>query len=99
MPPHNSYVHILMTTGVFGLAAAMLFLFRILADGWRVIWSGKGKPQELASFLAVTMLLVMCMFETDVFLQVRPGAFIFWIAAGYLSAYLSEREKCKDTLV
>ena len=90
MPPHNTYIYVLITTGIFGFSAMMLFLLRILADGGRIIWTGYAKPQVLVPLLSVIMLLVMCLFETEVFLQVRVGALIFWIAVGYLSAYLSE---------
>ena len=90
---HNGYLHVLMTTGVFGLAAVMLFLMRLLADGWTILWSGKVKAQGLIPFLSVIMLLVMCLFESDIFLQASPGSFLFWTAAGYLSACLTEKRE------
>ena len=92
---HNAYLHVLVTTGVFGFAAVMLFLIRFLADSWKFIWSGKVKEKGVVPFLAVTMLLVMCLFETDVFLKATPGSFVFWTVFGYMSTSLIDREKGK----
>ena len=95
---HNAYLHVLVTTGIFGLAALMIFLVRFLASAMKNLVRGRGGNLETAAFLMVVLLLTGILFESDVFLRATSGSMIFWTAMGCLSRAVTENrgEACPE---
>ena len=73
---HNEYLHILITTGIFGLISLIIFHFIILANGFKNTFNN----QKIYLLLPVVAYLTNLMFSFSV-IEVTP---IFYILMGLL---------------
>jgi len=87
---HNEYIHYLVTHGILGLAAYLLFAFAIVAKSWRKAF---GDPIIMATLAAFVGYLAQAFFNIS-----HPIASqILWVFAGILmSRRLSDKGRFED---
>ncbi len=72
---HNEYLHIALTTGVFGLISYLLFLVAIIKKSMTKLYDSE---LQLALFVAIIGYLIQAFFN----ISVVSVAYVFWIFLG-----------------
>ena len=81
---HNSYLQVVVTTGIPGICVLIVYLVCCAADAFRYVGKGIKDDFDILCLSLIGMLLAAVFFERDVFLRTTAISFIFWNLAGYL---------------
>ena len=94
---HNTYLHVLIATGIFGFMAVVGFIFSSAQKFLKNHISGKGSVKDLFFCSILVMLLSFIFFEVDIFMRTTAMSFVFWLVAGVLLKRLKRIEISKTT--
>jgi putative inorganic carbon (HCO3(-)) transporter len=82
---HNEFLHVALTTGLFGLLSYLSFLFAIIRVNVRKLFDNE---VQLALFIAIIGYLIQAFFN----ISVVSVAYVFWIFLGLSVNYLSKED-------
>lgn len=90
---HNSYLFALVTAGIPGLLALLIFLAASAYDVLKHMFCGQMTAFECLLAALIAMLMTAGLFEHNVFITVSAPAGCFWMTAGLL---LGKKEVGQD---
>ena len=94
---HNTYLHVMITTGIFGFIAVIGFIFSSAHEFLKKHISARSSFKDLFFCSILVMLLSFIFFEVDIFLRTTAMSFVFWLVAGILLKRLKRIEISKTT--
>lgn len=89
---HNSFVDILVSQGILGMALILCFIVSVLIVFFRYFFKSKDDEYRYNTFLLLVFLpiLVSMMFYSETFYMNTGGAFLFWSFLGYFMHSLNK---------
>lgn len=86
---HNSYLEVLVSTGIVGLAAFVVFFVLSVIAVIKVVFSRYSSTNIMLS-TAMILVALAGFFHTDLFFIFRLGGVILWIILGYFALQASK---------
>lgn len=94
---HNTYLTVLVYSGIFGLVFLLVFLFNGARSVLTRMIHGALSPFEAMISAVVLMILTAGFFEEDLFLTVTANSCFFWLCAGFLlNSHREEADNNED---
>lgn len=94
---HNSWLELLMCTGVFGLSVMSYIVISSMFRGFKILLSDKLSYDDLLCMAVVLELLVASMLLSDLFFVFTFGGVTFWVVIGAVnSRNVQMTESCND---
>lgn len=83
---HNSFVDIVVSQGILGIAVIVPFIVLVLAAIFKNFFKFSGEIYRYHTILisVITIITVSMMFYSETFYMNTGGAFLFWLTLGYL---------------
>lgn len=91
---HNSYLTIMVSSGILGLLLFGVFLLMLVIDGLKYLWKNKEHKYSLIIMLLFTMMVNELM-EARWLYNTSYLNIVFWILAGFvIDKIMGVKEKC-----